>query len=51
MSKKFLMDRQKILIYFSKLNELLATDGVELEFFVNMFWRQSGRTMSMRCFA
>jgi len=35
MSKKFLMDKQKILIYFSKLNELLAGDGVELEFFVN----------------
>jgi len=29
------MDKQKILIYFSKLNELLAGDGVELEFFVN----------------
>jgi len=35
MSKKFLMDKQKILIYFSKLNELLAGDGVELKFFVN----------------
>jgi len=35
MNSKFLMNRQKILLYFTKLNELLRIDDVFLEIFVS----------------
>ena len=33
--KKFLMDKQKLLLYLSKLNEVLSMDDVHLELFIS----------------